>query len=261
MLRERDVKLLAEKVESQEDFEYCRDLGFDLFQGYFFARPKVLVGRRPDPKRTNIINILSLINQDAGDKQIEDALKRSPDLTLHLLRLVNSAAFGLRSQVGSVREAIQLFGRNKLGKWLQILLFMSGEEGGTDWALFEMSAKRGRMIEMLVEDATHQKGSSQQERGFMVGMLSLVDVLLGSPMDEVLPQIGVVEDIQWAIMDKAGVPGALLSLCEALEMADFDGAIEIAGRYSITLARVMDAQREAALWAHGLVGENFPGAS
>lgn len=260
-LRGQPVRLLAERVESQQDFDDCREMGFDLFQGHYFARPKVLVARRPDPKRANVLNILSCIDQDAGDKEIEEALKLSPDLTLHLLRLVNSAAFGLHTQIGSMREALNLFGRSKLGKWLQILLFISSEADDGGWALFELAAKRGRMIELLVQDVTHQRGALQQDRGFMVGMLSLVDVLLGSPMEDVLPRIGVVEEIQQAILAKSGVLGTLLQICESLEAADFDAVVKAAGKYNIALARVMGAQREATAWAGAIIEENVPAAS
>jgi len=259
MLKEHPAKLLAEKVETQEDFAHCLELGFDLFQGHYFAHPKLLVGRRPDPKRANILNILALIDQDVSDKEIEEAFKQSPDLTLHLLRLVNSAAFGLHTQIGSIREALGLFGRSKLSKWLQILLFLDGEASGAAWALFGMAARRGRMLEKLVMDVTHQSSSLQQDRGFMVGMLSVVDALLGAPMEEVLPQIGVIEDIQQAIMAKAGVLGTLLTLCEALEIGDFDAMVEAASKCSIPLARVMEVQREATVWAQSIELESSGG--
>jgi c-di-GMP-related signal transduction protein len=255
-LRGRPISLLAEKVESQEDFDYCHGLGFDLFQGYYFARPTALKGRRTDARQANILNILAHLDHDAGDKEIGEALKQSPDLTLHLLRLVTSVAFGSRSQIGSMREALSLFGRDKLRNWLQMLLFMSGEMGGMEWALFELAAKRGHMIESLVRDVTHQMGSQRQDRGYMVGMLSLVDVLLDTPLRKVLPQIGVVEEIQQAILEKSGVLGTLLTLCEALETADFDAVIEAAGKYHIPLVRVMEVQREATLWATAIAADS-----
>jgi len=256
LLRGKSLGLLAENVTSQQEFEDCRELGFDLFQGHYFAHPRTLVARQPDPRRANILNILSCLDRDVGDKELEEALKLSPDLVLHLLRLVNSAAFGLRTQIGSMREALSIFGRSKLGKWLQILLFISSEADDGGWALFELAAKRGHMIEALVQDVTHQLGASQQDRGFMVGMLSLVDVLLGSPMAEVLPRIGVAEEIQQAILTRSGVLGELLQICEALEEADFDAVTELAESCNISLARVMEVQREAVLWANTIAEKN-----
>lgn len=260
LLHSQSLSLLAENVTSQQEFDDCRELGFDLFQGHYFAHPRVLVARRPDLRRANILSILSCIDQDVGDKELEEALKLSPDLMLHLLRLVNSAAFGLRTQVGSMREALSIFGRSKLSKWLQVLLFISSEADDGGWALFELAAKRGHMIEALVQDVTHQRGASQQDRGFMVGMLSLVDVLLGSPMAEVLPKIGVAEEIRQAILTKSGVLGELLQICEALEEADFDAVTELAESCNISLARVMEVQREAVLWANAVAEESASGA-
>lgn len=251
-LKEKPLTLLAEKIETQEAYERCMALGFDAFQGHFFAHPKLLVGRRPDPRRANILNLLTLIDQDAADRDIEDAFKQSPELTLHLLRLVNSAAFGLHTRIGSIREALGLFGRSRIAKWLQILLFLDGDATGVSLALFGMAAKRGRMLEMLVQDVNHRASSSQQDRGFMVGMLSLVDALLGAPLETILPQIGVVEDIQQAILGKTGVLGTLLALCEALELGDFDAMVVAADKCNIPLSRVMAAQREAIVWAQAV---------
>lgn len=258
-LRRPGLQLLAENVNSAQQVEACRLLGFDLFQGYHFAQPKVLVDRKPDPRRSHILDLLARLDLEAGDKEIEEALKLSPDLTLHMLRLVNSAAFGMRTQVASMREVLHIFGRYKLGKWLQILLFIASENDTGGWALLELAAKRGRMIESLVQDVTHQYSASQQDRGFIVGMLSLVDVLLGMPMDAVLSRIAVAEEIQQAILGRIGVLGVLLRLCEALEIADFDTAAELASSYHIPLTRVMEVQREATLWAGMAADESAAG--
>lgn len=250
----RPLKTLAKNVATQQVYEQCRAWGFDLFQGHYFAYPDVLVTQKPDPRRTKVLVILAMIENDAGDRDIEDALKLSPEVTLHLLRLANSAAFGMRSQIGSVRELLNIFGRSKLARWLQVLLFIAQEEGSSI-ALFELAARRGRFIEILVQNVTHQFGSSQQDKGFMVGMLSLVDVLLGVSPEGVLPDIGVADDIREAIMTRSGMFGALLSLCEALENADFDAIAELCAALGVTEGRVMEVQRDAMLWALSAVGE------
>jgi EAL and modified HD-GYP domain-containing signal transduction protein len=254
VLKGQSVKLLAENVASPEAFERCKALGFDFYQGYYFARPGGAVDAVPEPRRTKVLVLLAMFENDAGDKDIERALKLSPELTMHLLWLANSAAFGMRGRVGSVRELLNMFGRSKLANWLQVLLYISGgSERGL--ALFELAVRRGRLIESLVQDLTHQRGSSRQEKGFMVGMLSLVDVLLNAPITEILPRIGVDEEIRDAILTRYGVLGRMLNICEALEAADFDALSELAAACGIREARVMEAQREAMLWAGAVADE------
>jgi EAL and modified HD-GYP domain-containing signal transduction protein len=254
MLEGRTVKTLAENVASYQAFEQCKALGFDLYQGHYFAEPRGTADAAPEPRTTKVLVLLAMLENDAGDKDIERALKLSPELTSHLLWLANSAAFGTRGTVGSVREILNMFGRSKLANWLQVLLFTSGDSERS-LVLFELAVRRGRIIESLVQDVTHQMGSSRQEKGFMTGVLSLVDVLLHAPIDEVLPRIGIDDEIRDAILTRGGVLGQLLKICEALEAADFDVLTALASSCGIREGRLMEVQREAMLWAGAVADE------
>jgi EAL and modified HD-GYP domain-containing signal transduction protein len=253
MLKGRAITTLAENVASYQVFEQCKALGFDLYQGHYFAAPRHAEGA-PEPRTTKVLVLLAMLENDAGDKDIERALKMSPELTSHLLWLANSAALGMRGAVGSVRELLNMLGRSKLANWLQILLFISGGSE-RNLVLFELAVRRGRIIESLVQDVTHQAGSSRQEKGFMAGVLSLVDVLLHAPIDEVLPRIGVDDEIRDAILKRSGVLGQLLKICEALEAADFNAVSALASSCGIRERRLMEVQREAMLWANAVADE------
>jgi EAL and modified HD-GYP domain-containing signal transduction protein len=253
VLEGRAIKTLAENVASYQAFEQCKALGFDLYQGHYFAEPRGAEAA-PEPRMTKVLVLLAMLENDAGDKDIERALKLSPELTSHLLWLANSAALGMRGTVGSARELLNMFGRSKLANWLQVLLFISGDSERS-LVLFELAVRRGRIIESLVQDVTHQMGSSRQEKGFMTGMLSLVDVLLHAPIDEVLPRIGIDDEIRNAILARSGVLGQLLKICEALEAADFEAVSALAISCGIREARLMEVQREAMLWAGAVADE------
>lgn len=254
MLEGRAVKVLAENVVSYQAYEQCKALGFDFYQGHYFAHLGGAADAAPEPRRTKILVLLAMLESDAGDKDIERALKLSPELTLHLLWLANSVAFGMRGTVSSVRELLNLFGRSKLTNWLQVLLFISGGSE-PNLALFELAVRRGRIIESLVQDVTHQIGSSRQEKGFMTGVLSLVDVLLHAPIAETLPRIGVDEEIRDAILMRSGTLGQLLNICEALETANFDALSALISSCGIREVRLMEVQREAMLWAEAVANE------
>ena len=254
MLEGRDVRTLAENVVSYQVYEQCKALGFDLYQGHYFAQPQGAAEAAPEPRTTKILVLLAMLENEAGDKDIERALKLSPELTSHLLWLANSAAFGMRGTVGSVRELLNMFGRSKLANWLQVLLFISGGSERS-LVLFELAVRRGRIIESLVQDMTYQMGSSRQEKGFMTGVLSLVDVLLHAPINEVLPRIGIDDEIRDAILLRSGMLGQLLRICEALEAADFDALSALATSCGIREARLMEVQREAMHWAGAFASE------
>jgi EAL and modified HD-GYP domain-containing signal transduction protein len=243
MLDGRPVKTLAENVNSYSAFEQCKALGFDLYQGHYFAQ---LGGETaPQPRRTRIQALLSMLENDASYKRIERTLKSSPELISHLLWLAHPEMPGT---VGSVRDLLNMFGRSKLVSLLQELLPVSGESDRTQ-SLFELAVRRGRIIEALAQDLTHLMGASRREKGYMTGVLSLTDVLMHAPVDEVLPKLGVDGEILEAILSRGGMLGQLLRVCEALETADFDALSALAAACGMHEARIMDVQRAAMRWA------------
>ena len=112
------LKLLAHRVETREDFARCRDAGFQLFQGYHFAQPEVVSGRRLTALQTTIIQLINLAARDADTAAIEDGIKRDPALAVNLLSIVNSVAYNLSRRIGSLRQAVTVLGRRQLQRWL-----------------------------------------------------------------------------------------------------------------------------------------------
>lgn len=119
-------ELLAEKVETSEQMQRCHDLGFDFFQGYHFAHPTVISGKRLHSPQLALLRLLTLLIQDADTAEIEKQLKQEPVLTVNLLRLTNSASSGLSTRITSLRHAISVLGRQQLMRWLQLLLYTGG---------------------------------------------------------------------------------------------------------------------------------------
>jgi EAL and modified HD-GYP domain-containing signal transduction protein len=149
-LRPYGISLLAEKVETLEQYNFCRDIGCDLFQGYFFAKPIILTGRSMQPSAVSLLKLLGLIIADADVEELENVLKRVPNLTLRLLRMANSAAFVMTRKVSSLRDAIFLLGRVQLSRLVQIMLFTqnSGTAVTSDPVL-QTAVVRGRLMEGL----------------------------------------------------------------------------------------------------------------
>lgn len=247
-LRKWRVKLLVKKVESAEDFDFCQQLGFDLFQGYYFAKPTIIIGRRPDPAKMDILHLLGQINNDVDDSVLELTFKRNPGLSYHLLRLINTVAFGQRAKVDSIHQALMLLGRRQLNRWLQMLMFTHGSDTGLSSPLLELAVRRGKLLELIATHKSHQHGALH-DQSYMVGMLSLVDALLGMPMAEIVDSLNLGKEIRAALLSREGVLGEMLKLCEKLEAADFDAANEIAMQINVSLGTIMEAQDEAIAWA------------
>ena len=253
-LRQWPVKLLAEKVETFEQFEMCAGLGFDFFQGYFFQRPVVLNKKRLDVSGRAMLMLLQQLTVDAPLEELEQTFKENPSLSYNLLRLVNSVALGTREKIKTLRHAILMLGTDHLRRWIQLSLFSGNDARGIDNPLLEMAAVRGRLMETLILQKLRQPTSSEQsEEAFMTGILSLLDILFETPMDEIISYLNLNEEICAALLDRSGRLGELLSLAEKLEKTDFDAVTPLLDRCDITLDELLAAQLEAFNWRSGVL--------
>jgi EAL and modified HD-GYP domain-containing signal transduction protein len=210
-------KLLAEKVESQEEFQVCLDLGFDYFQGYYFAKPHIMSGRKLSPSQHAVLRLMTMLTSDADSAEVERVIKSNVSLGLNLLRLVNTPTIGYRHRIDSLSQALIVLGRRQLQRWLQIILYAEPVKDGQCMSpLLQLATTRGRLLELLAEKLRpgHRAIADQ---AFTVGIMSLMDVLFAAPMDEILGQVPVVEEVSNALLHHTGFCGELLQLAQALE--------------------------------------------
>jgi len=247
------LTLLAEKVESMEMFQLCHGLGFHLFQGFYFARPVVLNKRRVDVSGISLMKLINLVISDAEIQEIEEAFRRNPSLAYNLLRLVNSVAMGLRERIKTLRHAIVVLGRQQLMRWAQLALYASKGGDTIMSPLLEVAAMRGRLMELMVtKNAQLSVDREMAERAFMTGVLSLIDVLFETSMDDVVRQLNLADDIRQALQGRNGYLGLLLMLAERLEESDFAGVLPLLEQLKVKEDVLMAAQREAIQWTNNL---------
>jgi EAL and modified HD-GYP domain-containing signal transduction protein len=209
LLRPFDLTLLAEKVEDEAMFHHCRDLGYELFQGYFFCKPELLSGREiPSSSASALQDIAVLSRIDATFEEIAAVVTRDPGLTLRLLRLLNSAAYPLRRRITSVHEAVTMLGARTVRQWA-MLLVLGGIESNCD-ELVPTALSRARTLSSLAE-----RRGGDSEAAFSVGLLSVADALLGVPMAEALGGLPLAEPVVDALLHGEGADG--LALAAVLE--------------------------------------------
>jgi EAL and modified HD-GYP domain-containing signal transduction protein len=178
-LRAHPVKLIAERVEDQPAFRQCQALGFDYFQGYYFARPENLSARIINPSQAVVMQLLDKVRHDASPEAIELLFKKDVALTFKLLRYINSAGFGLSCEVQSIRHAISILGMQPLYRWLTLLLATSSGGQSTP-ALARTAITRGRLCELL---GSQIMSKTDRDNLFITGVFSMLDALLETPMD------------------------------------------------------------------------------
>ena len=251
-LRAYPAKLLAEKVETREAFEACKELGFDYFQGYYFAKPVVLSGKRAEPSTVALFDLLSLILDDAATADLETAIKNDSNLTYNLLKLVNSVGVGAGQTVDSLGKAIMVIGRRQLQRWLQLLLYSINDKNQTGNPLMQLAATRAKILEIVCR-CLHNQDAALQERGFITGAFSLLDTLLSMPMAEIMEKLSLHQDVKLALTQRTGLLGNMLHLIEALEAGDFAGVEQQLEQLpGLDAATLNEAHMAAIRWVSSL---------
>ena len=250
-LRAWPLTLLAEKVESAEQYALCSGLGFDLFQGYYFARPVVLRQNKVDVVKIAMLQLMKQVMAETELAEIEETFKQNPGLTYNLLRLVNSVAIGLRVRIKTLRHALMVLGLEQLKRWITLALYACNDNG-VQSPLLEMAAMRGKLMELLVGSLPANGGKEHADRAFMAGILSLIDVLFEVSMDELVGKLNLVDDVRSALLDRSGALGRLLVLAENLERADFAGVNEQLDHCGISFDQLLSAQLETIAWSDSL---------
>jgi EAL and modified HD-GYP domain-containing signal transduction protein len=242
-LRARGIRPIANGVDAHSDHDRCADAGFELFQGDFVCRPREVVGHNVPTASIGALRLAAGISaDDDGDvDELEKAIALDPGLSLRLLRFVNSAAFSLRHQIKSVRQAIVLLGPRTVRQWAMLLLLSGIDEKRGPLLITALS--RGRTCEAIAR----RLGADDVDAYFFTGMLSVVDALLDLPMDEAIRDLPLSEDVVAALVNRAGGKGRTLTMAEACER----GAWDDAALPSLDAGQLAVLHVEALTWADG----------
>jgi EAL and modified HD-GYP domain-containing signal transduction protein len=212
-------KILADKVETADQFSSCFEHGVTYFQGHFFAQSNIVAGKTLSPSQMAVMQLMGLITSDADSAAIEQGLKRDVALGLNLLRLVNTPSIGSH-RIDSLKQALMVLGRNQLQRWLQIMLYAEPHKSGQSMKpLLILATFRGKLLELMAYK--HKAGNrSVADTAFMVGIMSLMDTLFDLPMADVLKETAVVEEVSDALLYRKGYFGELLKFVESTEQIE-----------------------------------------
>lgn len=247
LLRGRGLRLLAEKVETYEEFHACRAMLFTHYQGYYFARPETLSAKRIDPSTQHVMQLFNLVASQADPAAIEAGFKQDVALSYTLLKYINSVGFGLTHTVESIARALVVLGNKKLARWLSLLL-MSGAKSkhSAPHALFRTALTRARMVELL---GKHHLPEADMDCLFMTGMFSLLDTMLDRPLEAVLADLVLPEPVREALMRSNGRYAPFLQLACACEAMDFARIAALAHSHGLDAVRINSAHMQALSWA------------
>jgi len=256
LLRPYPIKLLAEKVESRNEFLACRDMKFDYFQGYYFAKPSVLEKKQFTESGVTLFKLMRLLSDDAEIEEIENQIKTDSSLTFKLLVMANSAALGVRERVDSVRKAISIVGRNQIKRWVQLALFASEDTKASANPLIDMAAVRAGLMEQLAQRIPQLSyDPDASEKAFLTGILSLLEKVYTISIDELTTKLNLSDEIRSALTAREGVYGKLITLAEKSEALDFNVVENMLEEMGISAEDAADSQIESYSWSAALTTE------
>lgn len=246
--KQSGVRMVGRPVATWEDFDACAALGLDAFVGklHLTPRPGTPV-KGMNPAQTIILQLMQMVQQNEDIPKIENVLKRDPALSYKLLRFINSAGFGAQREIQSLRQAITMMGYSPMYRWLTLLLATASTSGYSP-VLMETAVVRGRLAELLGHKAL---GRGEGENLFVAGMFSLLDRLLGLPMQEVLDTIQLPDEVVAALLTRGGKYGPYLALAEACEL-NTSLVVSLAESLGIAPIDVNKAHLQALAWAQNV---------
>ena len=246
------VNLFAEKIETQEQYEIAANLGYTYFQGFFFEKPKILVSKDIQSFKVSHIKIMNEIYSPEPDfAKIAEAIENDLSLTYKLLKVVNTGAYYGTGTITSIRQALVRLGLKEVYKWMSLVIMRDAGHNKPE-ILARTSIIRARALESLAEKV---KLGSRKTEYFLLGMLSLIDVIMERPMNTILKELPLDEEINAALAGEVNCLHKGLEIIRAYERADWDALEQLGGIGSgMTDAMLFESYFEAIRWTQELYG-------
>ena len=220
-LHQKGIKVLAEKIETEVDFNICRAANCDYYQGYFFAKPENLNSDKIDINSFGALQLLRSVYEHLEIEELNSEFKQQPELSVNLVKYLNSAHFALREQVKSIKHAISLLGYDNLKRWLLILAYANKQSDLVEQSpLLNNAIHRGTFFEEVSKLMNLDKNVA--DKAYLMGLISHLDALYKVSMQSILEQLPLDMEINNALLSKEGTLGDLLALTEAVETDDIN---------------------------------------
>lgn len=243
-LREYPVMLLAEKVETMEEFEFCQKAGFEYFQGYYFCRPNLVSTAKLPLNRLNVCRLVAKLQQpDIQTSEVEKMIGEDVALSYRLLRYINSAALSLPRKIESINHAVRLVGINKIRMLTNLAMLSSMDDKPRE--LMVTSLVRARMCQLLA----NSNACRSEESAFTVGLFSALDAFLDCTMEKALQLLPLADDICNALLSRKGALGRVLEMVLAYEQGDW----ATLDRMNADTRSLRDAYLQSLDWGEGLM--------
>ncbi|WP_457747085.1 EAL and HDOD domain-containing protein [Sulfurimonas sp.] len=237
--RQTGVKLVATKIEHAPEYEEAKKLGFECFQGYFFAEPQILENAKHEPAQLNVLKLYNLLMVDTNIDEITSEFERNQEITLQLLQFINSGAFHFKKKISSIHHILTLLGRITVAKWLMLMIYAkSVSKSSTQDPLMLMVKNRTELMERIVKEIHPDAGSNMIGEAYFVGVLSLMDVVFNMRLEDLLQRINISGFVKNALLKNEGELGDIFLLVKAVEAFDVEKIIKFEKKYKLAAGSI-----------------------
>jgi EAL and modified HD-GYP domain-containing signal transduction protein len=237
--KEYGLQTIAVKIERKEMFEEAKSLGCDFFEGYYFAQPKIIENAAYNPSRMAVLRLYNILMEDRSIDEAAKEFEKNPEIAVQLLQFINSAAFSFRQKISSIQQVIVLIGRIQLAKWLMLMIYSKSIASHLHTSpLMLMVKNRTELMERILEAIHPDATTAALSEAYMVGVLSLVETLFSIPLEEILKNINISDEVKDALLYDKGVYGDIYKLVRSVEHLEMDTIIEFEKKYKLNPNRV-----------------------
>lgn len=240
------IKLLAEKVETNEEYQQAVDLGFEYFQGYFFAKPEMVKTKNLSPSQMAMAELLYETSKPEMDlAKLTAVIEHDVSLSYKLLRYANSAIFRRRSEVSSIKQALVILGSSELKRFMG-LMFAANANPDKPTELIKLAMARAKFCQLIID---HMPTHLDSSIAFLTGLLSMIDAILDEELECVLEKLPLASEIKEALLTRKGVLAAVIKLVEFIERAQWDKTTMVMDKLKLTKDDVVESYNQALAWA------------
>ena len=248
-LKHLNIQLIAEKTEDLDDFEWAKEMEFNYFEGYYFSKPQVYIHEMIDPEHQTLLELIYLLKTDAPFEEVTLIFNNSPFLSISLLKFIHLRHSAHAEKILSIDQALILFGREKLGHWVELMIYAQGndeyEDDNITSPLGHLARSRAALMEELSFQLSEKKDTSLSSSAYLVGLLSLAEAIFQSSFNKLFEQMDLDNSISKALINKEGVLGQLLELSIAVERNDFNTIEQLLSKLKLSQAQLNESMMKS----------------
>lgn len=234
VLKSNNIKVVATKIEKQSDFEEAKEVGCELFEGYFFARPKIFQKQQYNSSQANIMKLYTLLMEETSIDEITQEFENNHAITIQLLRYINSSAFHFKNKISSIHHILMLVGRRPLAQWLMLMIYSKSISNNHEISpLMLMVKHRTELMECVLKIIQPDVRSNALGEAYFIGVLSLIDTVFGAELNIILDDMNVKDEVREALLDDKGILGDIYLLVRDIESFHTRGIERFVQKYEL----------------------------